>query len=156
MAGVFPLINGTYFSFQDITWTIDGLHIVAFKSLNYKEAVTRQWVRGSARLPLGLTSGRYAATGDFEVFLNAASLFTTVPGWAEIPHVMTVTYGPNVIAPLPLTIDTLAGCWFEDVDSPNTEGEEGLTRKFTFKIMNPILRNGIPMLIDLSTIGAVA
>ena len=82
-------------------------------------------------------------------------LITINPGWRQIPHVCTIAYGPNVVAPLPFTIDTIAGIYLKELDAHNSDSEDGITRKFSGMVMLPILWNGIPSLIWPSTIGAV-
>ena len=50
------LVNGIYFSFVDITVRFDGLQLSAVKSINYKDSLGRNYVRGTSPIPLGLTT----------------------------------------------------------------------------------------------------
>jgi hypothetical protein len=149
------IINGNYMSFVDLVVNFDGLQLSAVKSLNYKDNLGRSYVRGTSPLPLGFTTGKYEASFDIELYLPSVGLITINPGWRQIPHVCTIAYGPNVVAPLPFTIDTIAGIYLKELDAPNSDSEDGITRKFSGMVMLPILWNGIPSLIWPSTIGAV-
>ena len=149
------IINGNYMSFVDLVVNFDGLQLSAVKSINYKDNLGRAYVRGTSPLPLGFTTGKYEASFDIELYLPSVGLITINPGWRQIPHVCTIAYGPNVVAPLPFTIDTIAGIYLKELDAPNSDSEDGITRKFSGMVMLPILWNGIPSLIWPSTIGAV-
>ena len=149
------IINGNYMSFVDLVVNLDGLQLSAVKSINYKYNLGRAYVRGTSPLPLGFTTGKYEASFDIELYLPSVGLITINPGWRQIPHVCTIAYGPNVVAPLPFTIDTIAGIYLKELDAPNSDSEDGITRKFSGMVMLPILWNGIPSLIWPSTIGAV-
>lgn len=160
---IFPLVNGNYFSFQDVTLRINGLAFLGFKSLNYKDNLGREYVRGAARVPLGITAGRYEASLDFELFLPQANfLLTTLgPGWRGLPNLVSVSYAPGLaslasaVSFLAATTDIIPGVYFTELDASNSEGEGGLTRKFSGKIPGQILWNGVPSLIETNTIGAV-
>jgi hypothetical protein len=149
------IINGNYFGFTDIVFTFDSFQISALKSLSYKDSLGRSYVRGTSPLPLGFTTGKYEASFEMELYLPSVALITSTPGWRQIPHVATVAYGPNAVAPLPFTIDTIAGIYLKDLDNSNSDSEDGITRKFSGMVMLPILYNGIPSIIATSTIGAV-
>jgi hypothetical protein len=149
------IVNGTYFSFVDLVINFDGLQLSAVKSINYKDSLGRNYVRGTSPIPLGLTTGKYEASFDMEIFLPSVPLITVNPGWRQVPHVCTIAYGPNVVAPLPFTIDTIAGIWLKELDNPNSDSEDGITRKFAGMVTLPILYNGVPSIIWPSTIGAV-
>ncbi len=152
----FPLVNGTYFSTADMSFVFDGFYIVGVKSLNYKDNLGRNFVRGTSAIPLGLTTGNYEASGDMELYLNSSALITSIPGWRDIPHVATVSYGPNVIAPLPFMVDIIAGIWLLGADAGRSQGEDALTMKFDFKITTPILWNSnVSTTRGASIIGAV-
>lgn len=149
------IINGIYFSFVDVTIHFDGLQLSAIKSFNYKDSLGRNFVRGTSPIPLGLTTGKYEASGDMELYLPSAGLIAGVPGWRQIPHVATVAYGPNVVTPLPFTLDTIAGIWLTELDASQSDSEDAITRKFAFKITVPILWNGNPAIIWPATLAAV-
>ena len=152
------IVNGIYFAHPDCVLNVDGLQLSAVKSLSYKSSLGRQYVRGTSPLPLGMTTGKYEAGGDLELYLPSAALLMTAAGGPEflmIPHVLTVVYGPNVVVPLPLVTDILAGAYFTEVDASTSDSEDAITRKFAFKLMLPIVRNGSPDLFWAPTIGAV-
>jgi hypothetical protein len=114
-------------------------------------------VRGTAMQPLGLTQGRYEATGDIELYLDAFMLMTTIlgPGWRQIPVTAVVTYGPNPLMPIPFVTDTIQ-FYIGEVDASQSEGEEPLSRKFTMHIPGQILRNGIPSILEPQVLAAIA
>ena len=149
------IVNGFYMSHVDLTFNFDGLQISGISSLNYKGSLIRKAVRGTSPIQLGTTTGYYPAPGDMELYLPSAGLITT-PGWMQVPHVATCIYGPNVVAPLPLVTDVIAGIMLTEIDASSSDNEDGLTRKFAFgQILIPILRNGVPDLVWPATIPAV-
>lgn len=160
MGLVAPLINGNYFAFSDIEVRADGLLFAGVKVINYSDNLDRAKVRGTASVPLGLTKGRYEAKGDIEMYLDAFStLIGTVGGgvaWRQIPIAISVTYGPNPGMNLPLVTDIIEGFYIGEVTAGNSEGDEPLTRKFTMHIPGQILWNGVPSIIETSTLQAVA
>lgn len=158
MALVSPLVNGQYFSYADITFQVNGLLFAGHKSINYKDSLSREKVRGAARVPLGLSAGRYEATGDFEMYLDAANLMVTTmgPGWRQIPIVATISYGPNPGMNIPMVTDVIPGFYIGDYEASNSESDDPLSRKFTMHIPGQILWNGSPSIIETSTLQAVA
>ena len=149
------IVNGFYHAHPDLVVNFDGLKLSAVKSINYKGSLSRKAVRGTSPIQLGTTTGYYTATGDMELYLASAGLFTT-PGWMQVPHVMTCIYGPNVVAPLPLVTDVIAGIMLTEIDASSSDNEEGITRKFSFgQILVPILRNGVPDIVWAASIPAV-
>ena len=160
MSLISPLINGNYFAFSDIQLRVDGLLFAGVKSISYSDNLERAKVRGSASVPLGLTKGRYEAKGDVEMYLDAfTTMVSTVGGnvaWRQVPLAISITYGPNVGMNIPLVNDIIPGAYIGEVTAGNTEGDEPLTRKFTLHIPGQILWNGVPSLIETSTLSAVA
>lgn len=155
---IFPLINGNYFAFPDIELRFDGLLFAGVKAINYDDSLSRAKVRGTASVPLGLTKGRYEAKGDIEFYLDAANLLITTlgPGWRQVPGAISVTYGPNLGMNLPLVTDIIPAVYLGDLTASNSEGDDPLTRKFTLHIPGQILWNGLPSIIETSTLQAVA
>ena len=161
MGLISPLINGSYYAYADIEFRVDGLLFAGIKGINYKDSLSRVKVRGTASVPLGLTRGKYEATGDFEMYLDAANTMIAaiggvLGGWRQIPIAASITYGPNPGMNLPLTTDIIPGFYIGDYDASNSEGDEPLTRKFTMHIPGQILWNGLPSLIEVTTLQAVA
>ena len=158
MGLIAPLINGNYFAFADIELRAQGLLFAGIKVVNYKDNLNRAKVRGSASVPLGLTKGRYEASGDIEMYLDAASTLITAlgPGWRQTPVSLSITYGPNLGMNIPLVTDIIPGAYLGEFDASNSEGDEPLVRKFTLHIPGQILWNGIPSIIETSTLQAVA
>jgi hypothetical protein len=160
MALIAPLVNGQYFAFTDITLRVNGLMFAGVKAVNYKDNLGRVKVRGSSAVPLGLTKGRYEANGDIEMYLDAFNTMVLALGaatpWRMIPFAISITYGPNVGMNLPLVTDIIPGAYLGEVDQSNGEGEDPISRKFTLHIPGQILWNGVPSIIDTSTLMAVA
>lgn len=155
----FPLINGDYFAYTDIVLQYEGLQFAGVKSINYKDSLSRAKVYGTASVPLGMTKGKYEASGDIEMYLDAANtLITSIgpTGWRQVPGVVTVMYGPNLGSNLPFWIDTIPGVYLGDFEASQSEGDEPLTRKFTLHIAGQILWNGFPSILELSDLSAVA
>lgn len=156
----FPLINGDYYSYADIQLRFNGLTFVGVKAINYKDNLGRAKVRGTASVPLGLTRGNYEASGDVEMYLSAWAVimqtFGAVGAIRQIPFSVSITYGPNIGLPIPLVTDIIPAFYLGELDAPQSEGEDALTRKMTMHIPGQILWSGVPTLIETTTLQAVA
>jgi hypothetical protein len=158
----FPLVNGMYFSWADVETTIvtatgQVLPMVGYKAINYKDSLSKQLVRGTASVAIGLTKGKYEASGDIEMWLPQANLLITTmgPGWKQVPISFQVSYlssgplgAPGTGLPQSVITDTIPGCFLTEIDASQSESDEGLSRKFTLKIPGQILWNGQPSMID--------
>jgi hypothetical protein len=165
----FPLINGNYFNWQDIefttaTQTNQPLQMVGIKSINYKDNMSKQLVPGTSAVAIGVTKGKYRASGDLEMFLPQANLLITTmgPGWHQQSVNISVSYissGPlgTPAAGLPQAVitDTFAA-FLVEMDASQSEGDDALTRKFTLLIPGLIFWNGIPPVIEPSLLVAIA
>jgi hypothetical protein len=161
------LILGDYYSFQDIACSPFGaLPMVGFKSINYSDELGRQWVRGTARQPIGRTAGHYTPTMEIEMYLpgyltfmallSAAGLFAG--GWMRVAADWTVSYGgtgPFGIS-IPVTTDVIPGCVVTKNEVQQAEGEEPLTRKITLMPGGPIIWGfGGPGVIEPNVLTAI-
>lgn len=157
---IFPLINGNYYSYANIELTVPslGLTFVGVKAINYKDNLGRVLVRGTASQPIGVTIGRYEASGDIEMYLSAFSLLQTSlgPGFRQTPIFIVVNYGPNPFLPIPIVTDEIPGAYIGEISADQSESEEALTRKFTLIIPGQILWNNMPSIIEPATFVAVA
>jgi hypothetical protein len=167
---VFPQVNGMYPSWADIEWTalvLGGipLQMVGLKAINYKGSLTKQKVRGTASVPIGLTKGKYEATGDIEMYLPQANLLinTLGPGWQQIPITINVSYissGPLGLPapglPQPVITDQIPNAFLMEMAADQSESDEPLTRKFTLTIPGQVFPNGLPGVVELSTLTAIA
>jgi len=155
---IFPQILGDYYSYQDIELNANGLQFAGVKNINYKDSLSRVKVRGTAVQPLGLSVGRYEATGDLEMYLDASQLLITSlgPNWRRTPIFITIVYGPKVGLSLPLIVDEIPGCFIGDFEASNAEGDDPLTRRATLHIPGQILWGGIPSIIEAAVFAAVA
>jgi hypothetical protein len=167
----FPLINGMYFSWADVeaTTTIvasgQPFTFVGVKAINYKASLSKQKVRGTASVSIGLTKGKYEATGDVEFYLPQANLLisTLGPGWMQSPITFQVSYvssgplgAPGSGLPQTVITDTIPPCFLTEMDASQSEGDEPLTRKFTLTIPGQILFNGIPSIVEPALLIAIA
>lgn len=155
---IFPNPLGSFYSYSNIELNVNGQIFAGVKAINYKDTLGRQFVRGTAMQPLGMTQGRYEAHGDIEMYLDAWSALSTAlgPGWRQRPITATVSYGPNVAMPLPFIIDVIPSFFLGDVDASQSESEDALTRKFTMHIPTQILWGGIPSILEPQILAAVA
>lgn len=149
-------INGQYYSFADIEARITGLGsiftaalFVGYTSINYNDKLGRAYVRGTARMPLGSTSGQYEAAGDIEFHKPQADRLIQGlgPNWRQLPLTLTVSYssiGPLGTPGLPVSTDVINTAYLTDLDAPNADGTESLKRKFSLFIVGGIQWAGVP------------
>lgn len=153
----FPLINGDYFAFADIELRANGLLFAGVKSINYKAALNRQFVRGTSSIPLGRTRGNYEASGDIELYLNAANFLITSlgPTWMQVPIQISVSYGPNVGMIQPVITDLLNGVYLTSIEASQSQGEDALTRKFELSVQEIQYNSEFTGLLSFGGLGAV-
>jgi hypothetical protein len=145
-----PLINGVYWAFADIIFRAGPGQFYGCQSINYTDKLARQYVRGTHREPLGMTSGQYEATGDFEMYLPQADAFMSflmaqgvgLAGYGQVAFTVTVSYqaAPEG-ATLPTITDVIQAARITEVEAAQSEGLDALKRKFTFMAQR-IIRNG--------------
>ncbi len=155
---IFPNPLGAYYSFSNIELSVDGLVFAGVKAINYKDTLGRQFVRGTAMQPLGMTQGRYEAHGDIEFYLDGFALLVTSlgPGFRQRPLTATITYGPNPAMPLPFIIDVIPAFFLGEIDASQGESEDALTRKMTMHIPTQIQWGLIPSILEPQILAAVA
>ena len=136
MSGAY--VNGEYFAFADISLGFEGAPIIGIKAINYSDTLGRVYVRGAARKPIGTTSGRYEAKGDFEIFLPTWQTLLAIlqvqglpwGGWRRFPFDISVSYASDQAASsLQVTTDVISQCTIKDVEAAQSESDEPLARK---------------------------
>ena len=161
MAVPVPLINGDYPSFADIEISIFSGLYAGIKSINYGHKLNRQYVRGTNREPIGMTSGQYEPTCDFEMYKPQADFLRTtlaaasvVPGqgYMQVPFTITIA----TISPvLGVITDTIVAAYIVDEEAAYSEGMDALARKFTIMYQR-LLYNGVTAVTyQLTGIGLV-
>ena len=156
---IFPNPLGAYYSYSNIELSVDGLVFAGVKAVNYKDTLGRQFVRGTAMQPLGMTQGRYEAHGDIEFYLEGFMLLVTSlgPGFRQRPITATITYGPNLaMVPLPFIVDVIPAFFLGEIDASQGESEDALTRKMTMHIPTQIQWGLIPSILEPQILAAVA
>ena len=156
---LFPNALGAFYSYSNIELSVFGLQFAGVKAINYKDTLGRQFVRGTAMQPLGMTQGRYEAHGDIDMYLEGFALLITTlgPGWRQVPITATITYGPNLaMAPLPFLIDVIPAFFLGEVSADQSESEDALSRKFTMHIPTQIQWALIPSVLEPQILAAVA
>lgn len=150
MALTVPLINGDYYSFADIEFRPAGNLTLGVASINYGHKLQRQYVRGTHRMPLGMTSGQYEPTCDFEMYRPQADLLRTTlgPGYMQVPFSITVTYGITTPV-LPTVTDVLVGVRIVEESYSNSEGLDPIKVKFTCFLQKLTLNGTDAVLVPL-------
>lgn len=162
MAG-FAAINGVFWGHQNVDFRVAGFQIVGLKSMNYKLEVSKKDVRGTSQIQMGVTPGSLSYSGDFELYATSATTLMTILGPLALPFnglanlavPVSVSYGPVLGAFPPFSTDTLPTVYITSVENSSSEGDEPVGMKFTMKIAAPIIRNGVPDMVDFGSIGAI-
>jgi hypothetical protein len=124
-------------------------------AVDYDDNLSRALVYGTASTPLGLTKGKYDATGSIELLLEAAQTLQLSLGvWRQVPLVINVSYIPSGASPILPVFDVIPGCYIGKATQSGKVGDDALTRKFELYIPQQILWNGVPSFIEVATIGA--
>lgn len=145
----FELIPGNTFSFVNIE-TYTPLPTAGIKRISYKDNLSRADVYGTGSVQIGLTRGKYKASGEIELYLSAAiQAGWLTPGIRMVPRPLVITYGPNGNGLM--NVDTIPVCLIGDIDADNNEGDDPSTRKFSLIIPQQILWNGTPTIVETFT-----
>lgn len=152
MAGA--TINGDYYAFADIELTVGSLLFVGVKTINYGDDEGREYVRGTARNPIGMTAGGITPKGDIEFYLPAWNTLLAalqdagadVGGWRRVALDITVSY--STAAGLPTVTDLIPGCRLKEVEASQSQSDAPLTRKLVLFPSGQILWNGQPSIIE--------
>ena len=149
-------VQGQYYAFGDIECRFTGIGsplvaplFTGATSINYSDKLGRAYVRGTQRMPLGMSSGQYEASGDIEFHKPSADILIQAlgPNWRQIGLTLTVSYstvGPIGLPGLPVSTDVINQAFLTDLDAPNADGTESLKRKFTLFIVGGINWAGVP------------
>ncbi len=142
----YPLTTGVRHSFPDIEAKIAGQIFIGIKSGEYSRTRSRTMLYGTNVDPIGKTRGKNEYKGSVEIYLAEFDFLLSLlaeqagglGGYGDQAFNVTFTYITPGFDPI---IDTLIGCTLDTTDVSNSEGTEGLTRKFE---LNPvkILFNG--------------
>ena len=149
-------INGNYYSFANVEVRVAGFLFLGIKSVNYGFKVGSQYVRGTAKLPLGLTSGQAEPRADFEMYLPSFNTMIQAlgPGYMQRKFNLTVSYGnPLDNGGLVTITDSIQFAQITDNGADNSESIDASVRKVTLMPLR-MLFNGIPPVID-TNIGAI-
>lgn len=147
-----PLINGHRFSYAsiEILAQIGATKTAIFvdvDEISYSESLVIDFRRGTSRVPIGSTSGIWEPQ-ECSMSMGKSTfseLVTQVgPGWLGINLLLNVSYVD--IAEIP-AIDTIVGRILGAEDA-HTYGPEALKTNVKFIPITPILRNGIPSMLN--------
>ncbi len=147
-----PLINGRRFSFAsiEIAAKIGATSQELFldvDDISYSESLVIAFKQGTARVPVGVTSGVWESQecsivmgkSTFQDMVN-----TTGPGWLGINLLMVLNYAD---IGEPLVTDTIIGM-ITGCEDAHTYGPDALKTSLKFNPLTPILRNGISSMLN--------
>lgn len=147
-----PLINGRRYSYASIELALklgatSQSLVIDVDEINYSEALTIAFKQGTARVPIGSTSGVWESQEGSLVIGKSSMqdlINTTGPGWLGINMVMLVSYFD---IGEPLTVDTIVGR-LTKLEDAQTYGPDALKSTLSFMPITPILRNGISSMLN--------
>ena len=150
-----PLINGSFHAFADVELVCNGLLFAGAAAIDYDDNLARGKVYGTASTPLGLTKGKYEATGSIELYLEAAQLLMLSLGaWRMVPLVINIHYVPVTFPAIPV-FDVIPQAYLGKQTASNKVGDDAITRKFELAIPGQILWSGLPSFIEVTALTAV-
>lgn len=143
------MINGKSFSWEDITvrapWAAGmGLEIL---SINYSSRSDSTPTYGRGRVPRGYGRGNLEQDGSMELtheeFEKLAIFAATQGGFSRIPPFPILAQYAN--ADQRPQIDTLPSVVLDEISAEASQGDAEVGKKtINFKVMDPILYNGVP------------
>lgn len=149
---VAPLINGRRLSFASIeTFMKVGLTsqeiFVDIDDISYSESLVIAFKQGTARIPIGSTSGVWESQ-ECSIQLGKSSLnmlmLKTGPGYLGINMLFNVSFADQGE---PICWDTIIGR-ITGIEDGHAAGPEALVSRLKFMPTTPILRNGVPGMLN--------
>lgn len=148
MGATQTVVNGNRHSWTSITFDADGLPIGGITSVDYSDNLEPGVPYGTDPVAVGLTRGKYTAEFSCEMYRKEWELFkarlgVAGVGFMESTGIYNVAYfEPDLNGGEPIT-DTIVGR-VTKVESANSDGTDASKVKITFKVIVPILWNGVP------------
>lgn len=149
MGATQTIVNGNRHSWVSITLDADGLPIGGIKSLDYSDSLDPGTPYGTDPVPLGYTRGKYTAEFSCEMYRKEFELLkerlgVAGVGFGETAGIYNVSYlEQDLEGGEPIT-DTIVGRLMK-VESANSDSTDASSVKLTFKVVEPILWNGVPI-----------
>ena len=151
MGLAYPTVNGTAYSYSNISLNIAGQEFTAFQDINYDFKNASVMIRGNSPYPLAKTVGEYTFTCDATLEFSEFSMFLAqvhaasgnIPGFAQQFFQIQVSYVNEILLPGGVVKDLVQGCRIEEIMGQMKVGSEGIFRKLTFAPLN-IIYNGVP------------
>ena len=149
---VAPLINGRRFSYASIEVFMKvGLTsqeiFVDIDDISYSESLVIGWKQGTARVPVGSTSGVWESQ-ECSVQMGKSTLnrliSTIGPGYLGINMLFNASFAD--IGEL-ICWDTIIGR-ITGIEDGHAAGPDALVSRLKFMPTTPILRNGIPGMLN--------
>lgn len=143
-----PSINGVFFSWSSISLGANGLAIPGVKAINYKDSLTPGKPRGTSSIWQGHTQGQYEADADIELYRAYHEQFKLSlggPGFMQVKMIVVVQYFHPSLGVL---TDTIIGRVMGN-EASNSDSPDASTIKHPIAVLEPILWDGIPGVIDL-------
>lgn len=149
MGATQTVVNGNRHSWTSITFDADGLPIGGISSVDYSDNLEPGTPYGTGPVALGYTRGKYTAEFSVEMYRAEWELFKSTRlgaagiGFMETVGIYNISYAEQVTVGLPVITDTIVGR-VSKVESSNSDGTDASKVKLTFKVIEPILWNGVP------------
>jgi hypothetical protein len=144
-------INGIFHSFATAEIDIAGKKFYGFQSLNWKEDLKKEPVKGQGVVGLGFTLGDYEASADMEILLSEWTRLLAVigDGYGYKPFNLGCQYrAPGK----PLISVDIKQATINGHEISNSRGPAGTTVKVPLMVIQPIVTNGLTA-IDRARLG---
>jgi len=130
-----PLINGTNYAWNNITWMWYSLPLVGIKSITYEAKQKTELNYGNGPYPISESQGNYEYTGEIEIYLDEwNAIIAAAPGNdpLQIPRSdMQVVYGGSRVT---AKADTLQMVKFTNDPVTVKQGDGSVILKLTLSI----------------------
>jgi hypothetical protein len=148
MGLAYPTVNGTAWSYANISLNAGGQYFTSFSDINYSFKRTRTKIRGNNPNPLSKTMGEIEYSCDFTIEFSEFAQFLAQlgAGFSDQFFQILVSYVNDIQLPGGVIVDTIQGCTIDEIGAQMKSGPEGVYRKLTTDPLN-ILWNGASALV---------
>jgi len=148
-----PLVNGRHYDWGSMKLVLpSGSIVVSLQDINFKGELEKESTYGKGQIPIGSGQGNYSSDGDFSVLRDdfedilALGVATGRGLLKTPPFPLLLEYG-NEDQETKQTV--LPAVDITSVDESASQGDKNLKVKIGFKNHKPIIRNGVPDIVEL-------
>ncbi|MGB0522382.1 MAG: hypothetical protein ACPGJS_05450 [Flammeovirgaceae bacterium] len=139
------MINGREYAWEDIEVVVNGTLVVGVQAISYTSRKSHENIYGRGAKPIAMVRGKEEFEGSITLLQTEVErIQRSLPRGRNITHAspfnITVAYNPNPDdtpdAQLPIVVDTLIGCRFNEVGKSHGTEEMNMTIELAMTVFD--------------------